>query len=150
MENVEFNYVGFWKRLVAYIIDSILLMLVLAPITYLLMGDMSPQAMNDPVMVDGMLASIGLLPMVLLYVLPIALIIGFWAYKQATPGKMLFSAKIVDAKTGEKPDTMQCVVRYIGYIISTIPLCLGFLWIAFDAKKQGWHDKISGTVVIKD
>ena len=41
-------------------------------------------------------------------------------------------------------------VRYIGYGISEIPLFLGFLWIAFDKNKQGWHDKIAGTFVIKN
>ncbi|HLA48407.1 MAG TPA: RDD family protein, partial [Nitrospinota bacterium] len=40
-------------------------------------------------------------------------------------------------------------IRYIGYIISEIPLFLGFLWIVFDKDKQGWHDKIAGTFVVK-
>jgi len=39
--------------------------------------------------------------------------------------------------------------RYFAYFISTIPLCLGFLWITFDRKKQGWHDKLAGTVVVR-
>jgi uncharacterized RDD family membrane protein YckC len=42
------------------------------------------------------------------------------------------------------------LARYVGYIISTIPLCLGFLWVGFDSKKQGWHDKIAGTVVVRN
>ncbi|TOR03819.1 RDD family protein, partial [Vibrio parahaemolyticus] len=33
--------------------------------------------------------------------------------------------------------------------VSTIPLCLGFVWVAFSGKKQGWHDMISNTVVIR-
>jgi uncharacterized RDD family membrane protein YckC len=40
-------------------------------------------------------------------------------------------------------------LRWVGYIISAVVLYLGFVWIAFDAKKQGWHDKIAGTVVIR-
>lgn len=36
----------------------------------------------------------------------------------------------------------------IDFLVSLLPLCLGFLWVAFDSKKQGWHDKIAGTVVI--
>jgi len=62
---------------------------------------------------------------------------------------MIVSAKIVDAKTLGAPSTGQLIVRYVGYFISSLFLCLGFLWIAFDARKQGWHDKIAGTVVIK-
>ena len=77
------------------------------------------------------------------------LVILFWAKKQATPGKMAVSAKIVDAKTGGKPSTKQCVGRYFAYILSFIPFGLGFLWVAFDPKKQSWHDKLAGTVVVK-
>ncbi|PIP08224.1 MAG: hypothetical protein COX51_04865, partial [Syntrophobacteraceae bacterium CG23_combo_of_CG06-09_8_20_14_all_50_8] len=39
-------------------------------------------------------------------------------------------------------------LRWIGYFISALPLYIGFLWVAFDGKKQGWHDKLAGTVVI--
>jgi uncharacterized RDD family membrane protein YckC len=35
------------------------------------------------------------------------------------------------------------------YVISIIPLFLGLIWVAFDAQKQGWHDKIAGTYVVK-
>jgi uncharacterized RDD family membrane protein YckC len=62
---------------------------------------------------------------------------------------MVVSAKIVDAKTGGKPTTQQLVVRYLGYFVSTIPLGLGLLWVAFDPRKQGWHDKMAGTVVVR-
>ncbi len=56
---------------------------------------------------------------------------------------------IVDAKTGKKPTLIQFVLRYVSYFLSCI-FFLGFIWIAFDKKKQGWHDKIAGTVVVKD
>ena len=57
--------------------------------------------------------------------------------------------QIVDAKTHQKPGVMQSVVRYFAYIVSFMPLYLGFIWIYFDKRKQGFHDKIAGTVVIK-
>ena len=77
------------------------------------------------------------------------IIIGFWMWKSATPGKMLVSALIVDAKTLGMPSAGQFVVRYVGYIVSSLLFGLGFLWVAFDRRKQGWHDKMAGTVVIK-
>ncbi len=80
---------------------------------------------------------------------PAIAIIIFWIYRQATPGKMLIHAKIVDATTGGKPSTGQMIGRYFAYYVSTIPLCLGFLWIAFDERKQGWHDKLAGTLVVR-
>jgi uncharacterized RDD family membrane protein YckC len=75
--------------------------------------------------------------------------IVFWTIKSATPGKMLFSAYIVDAKTLGKASPTQNITRYFGYYVSMIPLFLGFFWIAFDKRKQGWHDKFAGTLVIK-
>ncbi|MES9886029.1 MAG: RDD family protein [Candidatus Sedimenticola sp. 6PFRAG1] len=76
-------------------------------------------------------------------------IILFWRYWGATPGKMLIHVKIVDARTYNPPSVGQLVGRYLGYLASAIPLMLGFIWIAFDRKKQGFHDKLSGTVVIR-
>ena len=61
---------------------------------------------------------------------------------------MMTGLRIIDARTGAKPTTTQFVLRYIGYYVSMIPLFLGILWVALDPKKQGWHDKIAGTVVV--
>ena len=74
----------------------------------------------------------------------------FWRYRGATPGKMAISARIVDAKTGGRPSTARLVVRYFAYIVSTLPLFLGFIWIGIDKRKQAFHDKIAGTVVVYD
>ena len=81
--------------------------------------------------------------------MPAVAVIAFWLYKQATPGKMLVHARVVDAKTGNTLSTSQSVIRYLGYFVSAIPLCLGLIWVAFDPRKQGWHDKLAGTVVIR-
>ncbi len=62
---------------------------------------------------------------------------------------MAIHAKVVDAKTGGVPSVRQCIVRYFAYILSAIPLCLGYIWVAFDPKKQAWHDKLAGTVVVR-
>ena len=76
--------------------------------------------------------------------------IVFWIYRSATPGKMILGIKIVDMKTGNPPSPSQSITRYLGYYVSMIPLMLGIIWVAFDEKKQGWHDKLAGTVVVKD
>jgi uncharacterized RDD family membrane protein YckC len=87
--------------------------------------------------------------MIVQLLLPAILIVGFWMWKATTPGKMVVSAKIVDAKTLGEPSTGQLIVRYVGYFISAFVFGLGFLWVAFDKRKQGWHDKIAGTLVVK-
>ena len=59
------------------------------------------------------------------------------------------SAIIVDAKTFGRPSNRQLIGRYLGYYVSILPLGFGFLWIAFDKRKQAWHDKLAGTVVVR-
>lgn len=76
------------------------------------------------------------------------IVLLFWFYRSATPGKMILNMHIVDAKTEGKPTRKQCVIRYLGYIVAVLPLMLGFVWIMFDKKRQGWHDKLAGTMVI--
>ena len=134
------RYVGFWARVLATLIDSVLIMAITLPpllgiygLAYLDNKD----AVNGPA--DILISNI----------LPMILVILFWTKKQATPGKMAVSARIVDAETGGKPSKKQCVGRYFAYILSALPLGLGFLWVAFDSKKQAWHDKLAGTVVVK-
>ena len=78
-----------------------------------------------------------------------AFVLGFWFLLSTTPGKLVINAYIVDAKTLGKPRPWQLVVRYLGYYLSILTLMLGFLWVAFDRRKQGLHDKLAGTVVIR-
>ena len=63
---------------------------------------------------------------------------------------MVFKLSIVDAKTGQKASNRQLIGRYLAYCISIIPLGLGLIWVGIDQRKQGWHDKLSGTLVIKN
>lgn len=136
----ELEYVGFWLRLWASLIDTILISMIVYPLLYALYG-------GDYFTGGQLFGGAGYV--MVNYVLPAVAIIVFWMYKSATPGKMVIRAKIVDAKTGGQPSAGQLIGRYFAYYLSTIPLCLGFLWIAWDPKKQGWHDKLAGTVVVR-
>ena len=65
-----------------------------------------------------------------------------------TPGKKLLHLKVVG--TDEKPiDIKKSVKRFLGYIVSALPLYFGFIMVAFNRKKQGLHDIIAHTHVIK-
>ncbi len=66
-----------------------------------------------------------------------------------TPGKIILGLKIVDVDTGGKLSIGKAIGRYVGYIIAVLPLCLGIFWVGIDKRKQGWHDKLAGTVVIR-
>lgn len=133
-------YAGFWQRFGASFLDGLLLYLLMFVILLLAysgsdFGDLA--------------ASPGILGLLVAYALPPALIMTFWIKKSATPGKMAIAAVIVDAKTGGKPTTKQFLIRYLGYGLSTLPCFLGYLWVVFDARKQGWHDKLADTVVVR-
>lgn len=133
MQNQELHYVGFWWRVLTFVIDSILVSFLLYPLLAFALGD--PTGSTGA----GKLLNI---------LLPAVAFIAFWSAKSTTPGKMAIGAEIVDANTGAKPSVGQCIIRYIGYYVSTIPLLLGLIWVGFDARKQGWHDKLAGTVVV--
>ena len=135
------RYVGFWVRVLASVIDSILMVLVVLPFAFALFGD-------DLIKNQGQLE--GWANILFNYLLPLVVILLFWFYKSATPGKMLLRAKIVDEDSLGKPQAWQWVVRYFGYYISMLVLGLGFLWVAWDPRKQGFHDKLARTVVIYD
>lgn len=134
-------YAGFWIRTGAAIIDSVLVLLVLVPILSAIYG-------ADYWLDDSFTK--GFWDIIFNYLFPAIAVIVFWIAKSATPGKMAFKLTIVDAKTGNKPTTAQFIIRYIGYYISMLPLFIGIIWVGIDRRKQGWHDKIAGTVVIKD
>ena len=140
------EYAGFWVRVGAAIIDTVLLILITYPLLIYFYGEQYFNV-SDP---DAPVAFVeGPADFLISWIFPIVAIILFWIYKSATPGKMAVHAKIVDAKTGQPPSIAQFIGRYFGYFISTLPLGIGIIWIAFDKKKQGWHDKLAGTVVIK-
>ena len=136
----EQQYAGFWIRVGAALIDTVLLLLILMPILTAIYG--KEYWMGES-------SGAGIMDIVFNYILPAVVVIVFWVYKSATPGKMILDLKIIDAKTGGKPTTGKFILRYLCYYVSTIPLMLGLIWVGIDKKKQGWHDKIAGTLVIK-
>jgi uncharacterized RDD family membrane protein YckC len=135
------RYVGFGRRFIATLVDTFWLALVTVPLLVLFYGweYFAPGSENGAGGVADILIS---------YVLPIAVVLTFWVVKQATPGKMVVHSRIVDASHGGTPSKGQFIIRYLGYYVSLIPLGLGFLWILWDPRRQGWHDKIANTVVI--
>ncbi|MCL1073272.1 RDD family protein [Shewanella dokdonensis] len=136
----NYQYVGFWERFAATMLDVLLILLLTLPLSFWIYGD---RLFYDNSLVHGPA------DVIINYLLPPVLVLVFWRYRAATPGKILIKAKIVDANSGGKPSMRQWLIRYFAYIPATLPLGLGLLWVAFDARKQGWHDKLAGTLVIK-
>jgi uncharacterized RDD family membrane protein YckC len=120
--------VGFGPRLGAFALDWLVVLVVIGPL----------------VAIMGPIAG----PLALLATMAYTLFC--WHRYGATPGKIAFSARIVDARSGGRPALGRLALRWFAYIISAAPLFLGFAWIAIDRRKQGWHDKIAGTRVVYD
>lgn len=126
------QYAGFWRRVAASVIDSVIMMVLMG----LLLG---------PTITDAdVLTTEGLIRMALLMLITV----GLWLRFLGTPGKLLLECQIVDADTFLPMTSKQAVLRYVAYLASILPLMLGFLWVARDECKQGFHDKIANTVVV--
>jgi len=136
----EQEYAGFWIRTGASIIDTTLMLIIILPILTAIYG--TDYWKNESFV-------LGFWDVMFNYILPAIAVITSWVYKSATPGKMATRLTIVDAKTGGKPSTGQFIGRYLGYYVSMIPLFLGIIWVGIDKRKQGWHDKLAGTVVLR-
>ena len=139
-DKILIDYIGFWKRFAATVADSVLWVLITAPLLIGLYGVDYYQSEE---------AIKGSWDLLINHVLPVVLSVYLWLRFAATPGKMLFHAVIVDANTLKPITWQQAVIRYFGYIPSILVLGLGFIWVAFDERKQGWHDKLAHTVVIR-
>ena len=74
----------------------------------------------------------------------------FWsaAGKGQTLGSRALNIRVVKTD-GSYLDYVGAFLRYIGFVVSCAAFFLGVIWAAFDAQKQGWHDKIAGTYVVK-
>jgi uncharacterized RDD family membrane protein YckC len=137
---IEQEYAGFWIRFGALMIDLVIMVIVIfAPLMVIygedyLLGEQTVRGFWD---------------VFLNYIVPFITTIWFWMNYAGTPGKMATQLKIVDAVTGDKLSLGQAIGRYFAYIPATLPLGLGLIWVGVDKKKQGWHDKLAGTVVIK-
>ena len=128
------NFAGFWIRFLAYIIDAVILSFGMR---LLLSGACSGDLYSCSAYTNWNT------------VVTLAYFGGFWMWKAATPGSMLLGMKVVSVD-GKPLSVKQVVLRLVGYAVSTLALGIGFIWIGFDAQKQGWSDKIAKTYVVKN
>ncbi|OGN94940.1 MAG: hypothetical protein A2Z75_03865 [Chloroflexi bacterium RBG_13_50_10] len=122
------EYAGFWIRLGAGVIDFLVLGCSAGIVAYFF-----------PAPIIWVTSGL---------VISIAYWLGFWIWRGQTPGKMAAGIKVI--RTDSSPVKWQCALRrFLGYIVSAMTLFIGFVWVAFDDRKQGIHDKIADTYVVK-
>jgi len=119
---------GFWPRFGASLIDGILLGIVFAILVAVAKG-----AGN----------AIGTF-----------ISLAYFAYMEGGPkgqtlGKQALGIRVVDISAGGPIGYGRAIVRWLGRIVSTIPLLLGYFWMLWDPQKQTWHDKMASCLVVK-
>lgn len=119
---------GFGRRLLALLVDSILLGVV-STVLLVVLGDVAGQGLN------------------------IGLAAGYFIGLEGSPsgqtlGKRALGIRVVDLATGGPVGPGRAAIRYVGRLVSGVVFALGYLWMLWDDQKQTWHDKMATTVVI--
>ncbi|MDA8393917.1 MAG: RDD family protein [Candidatus Dormibacteraeota bacterium] len=136
---------GFWARFAGLLLDGLLFLVV-----ELLLGAVFTSTSTE--VVGGLAITVrtgSSLPTAIMIILELAYFSWFWSTRGASLGQQLVGIRVVDSETFGPLKPSQAVVRYIGYLISGLPFLLGYIWAAFDPKKQGWMDKLAGTQVVR-
>lgn len=134
-QGMAIERVPFWRRLVAFIIDMIILNVV---------GGVILKATDQPDLMPTWWITIwGVIGVVI----PVVYFVWPYSAEGQTLGKKILNIRVVSID-GSPLNWRKGILRSIGYISSSIPLGLGFLWSIWDADKQAWHDKIAGTCVV--
>ena len=135
------SYGGFWIRLVAYIIDAIILgiiggiLSVPLGVNYSDLNSLSSGAARTSNGID--------------LVLSFVYFTLLWSYMGGSIGQRILGMHVVDATTGQQISFGKAALRWLGLILSFAVCAIGVIWVAFDGRKQGWMDKIAGTVVVR-
>jgi uncharacterized RDD family membrane protein YckC len=152
------GYAGFWIRVLAAIIDGLIFGIPYFVIFFAVEGSALSSYINC---VNANAAALTINTCVSPFVSTGAYfeLAGFgveflysvllWSQFGGTLGQRLLGLHVVDAATGQNISIARAIGRFVGYLISAFALDIGFIWAAFDPRKQGWHDKIASTFVVR-
>lgn len=134
-------YGGFVRRLIAFAIDCLIIGIIAHTIDFICTAALGyyfdEEAMNHAGRANRALS----------FMLFFAYFTYFHGSTGRTPGKTLLGLKVVQV-SGEPAGYGTAFLRWVGYIVSALFVFIGFIWIIFDGKKQGWHDKLAHTLVV--
>jgi len=145
----RFVYAGLWRRAAAYVLDSFLLFIILDPLVLkplMSRNGMSPEDLSSLYTVTSrQILALNLLLALVGWV--------YWAVLESSPwratlGKKLFGLEVSDL-AGRRISFARATGRHFAKNISVLMLGIGFLMIAFTEKRQGFHDMISGCLVVR-
>jgi uncharacterized RDD family membrane protein YckC len=151
------RYAGFWIRLVARLLDGLIVGIpfgILFGVFFVIGGVVSNNTSSSSQDSQNAAAAAafggGFL---LLYVIGLVAQVGYWIYfwgtSGATLGMRLLHLRLVDADTGGPIGYARATVRFLMSIVNSWACYIGWIWVAFDPRKQGWHDKVANSVVLQ-
>lgn len=136
---------GIGRRFLGYLIDGVVLSLA-----YLVLSSIFTSTTTVLTTTGSVTVRTGSpLADALLLIIEAAYFTLLWSRQGASLGQMAMGVKVVDASTGGPVGQTQALVRFVGYIVSGIVIFIGFIWAFFDARKQGWMDKMANTLVVR-
>lgn len=145
-------YGGFWIRLLAYLIDRFIVGAAFSPIAIFfalrMIAELNRYRYDHDAQLGHIFHFVGI-------IVPLALIVQ-WLYEalltssswQATVGKRVLNLKVTD-EAGNRISFERATGRFFAKILSGLILEIGFIMVAFTPRKQGLHDMIAGTLVMK-
>ncbi len=145
------EYMGFWIRLAAFIIDRIFTYLVAALIATIIgisttAGEPAPLPESE---IEFTLESINTSFLLLVWGVSVVYGVVLTSIRGQTLGKMLLRIQVVDAHGNTPPWYRVALREVVGKFLSELLLYMGYLWIIFDSRKRGWHDYLGGTFVVR-
>jgi len=134
------HYAGFWRRLAAWLLDTLLVAALFTCALLVWSGISGHQAGWDSPATPGVVTAVA----------GVAFLLGIWlnARLQGTPGKLLMGCLVVDAATGQRISPGKSLRRSLAMLLSALPAGLGFLAIGWTRQRQGLHDRLTGTLVV--
>ncbi|MGC9514677.1 RDD family protein [Methanocrinis sp.] len=142
-DKADLDLAGVGQRLASYLVDVVVLSVIYIALIFL-----SGVQIEEEAIAGGDFS----MTFIAVYILMAAIAIGYYTYffgKGQTPGMKLVEVKLIRTDGVEPVGYKKGFFRWIGMEISGMVLFLGYVWILIDKKRQGWHDKIAGTYVVK-
>jgi len=140
---------GFWRRLYAFTVDFFFLILLLG--IFIVAGFIAAEWGAG----EGGISLLGKAQAIVILIFPLAIVLGityfsfFHAAWGQTIGKMMFRVRVLQIN-GQALTFPLALLRTFAYLISALPVFLGFIWTGFTSGKRAWHDLVSGTIVVRE
>jgi len=150
------RYGGFWLRLLAHLIDHVILGAIAAPLFFMLVLPSIVRVINEaernrepsPELIIAIVSSV--------FIYIVLAFVGQWLYEalltssswQATLGKRVLQLKVTD-EFGNRIGFGRATGRFFAKIVSSMFFCIGFIMVGLTDRKRGLHDMLAGTLVMK-